>query len=384
MPCNVLPEPQASNLVRPVMPELDSLRGIAILGVVFLHGFYWPYSRLHFSRAAHVFIQSTQPGWMGVNLFFVLSGFLITGILLDSRCRENFYKRFYIRRVLRILPAYYAVLLLLLILGKSNLAYFGLSFVYLSNVVELFGVPQFYGPLWSLAVEEHYYLFWPAIVRRLSPRGLAAVASGICAAVPLIRAISFSLGFTRDLGSYTWCVADGLAAGSLIAILLRTSVTRRMVLYLSAALLGVTLILAMLGAPFGILTRNRLLGAAFQYSLISVGCSGALLLVLIVGTSSCKNLVYWNWLKFFGYISYGLYLIHLLIFGLYDTLCAKLWPFLLPRSEHFGLVVLRFVLAGGSAVGVSYLSRKYFEERFLRLKERIDSNRRQELIGIAA
>src|SRR5437764_405984 len=197
MPFNVLPEPQAANLVRPVMPELDSVRGIAILGVVFLHGFYWPYSRLHFSRAAHVFIQSTQPGWMGVNLFFVLSGFLITGILLDSSCRENFYKRFYMRRVLRILPAYYAVLLLLLILGKSNLAYFGLSVVYLSNVVELFGVPQFYGPLWSLAVEEHYYLFWPAIVRRLSPRGLAAVAAGICAVVPLIRAISFTLGFTR-------------------------------------------------------------------------------------------------------------------------------------------------------------------------------------------
>jgi|SRR5947209_12757957 len=144
MPFDV-PEPQAANLVRSVMPELDSVRGLAILGVVFLHAFYWPYSRLHFSRPAHIFIQLTQPGWMGVNLFFVLSGFLITGILIDSLDKRNYYKRFYVRRILRILPAYYAVLILLLVLGRSSLAYFGLSFIYLSNMTNLFGVPQSYG-----------------------------------------------------------------------------------------------------------------------------------------------------------------------------------------------------------------------------------------------
>jgi peptidoglycan/LPS O-acetylase OafA/YrhL len=366
------------------MPELDSVRGIAILGVVFLHGFYWPYSRLHFARAAQIFVQLTQPGWMGVNLFFVLSGFLITGILIDSRGRENYYKRFYIRRILRILPAYYAILILLLILGKSSLAYFGLSFIYLSNVTELLGVPQFYGPLWSLAVEEHYYLFWPAVVRRLNRRSLAVAALGICVLVPLVRATSFSLGVTRNLGSYTWCVADGLAGGSLVAILLRTSITRKSVRWLAAILLGLTLILAIAGGPFGILTRNRLLGAAFQYSLISMACSGVLLLVLLAGTSSWRRLVNWSWLKFFGYISYGLYLIHLLIFSLYDTICAKVWPSLLPTSGHFGIVVLRFALAGGSAVCVSYLSRKYFEEKFLRLKDRAEPNRAQELVETAA
>jgi len=366
------------------MPELDSVRGIAILGVVFLHGFYWPYSSLHFNRPAHIFIQLTQPGWTGVNLFFVLSGFLITGILLDSVGRTNYYKRFYMRRVLRILPAYYAVLILLLILRRSSLAYFGLSFVYLSNVTNLFGVPQFYGPLWSLAVEEHYYLFWPAIVRRLSSRGLALSALGVCVLVPLVRAVSFSLGFTRNLGTYTWCVADGLAAGSLLAIILRTSITRQNIRRLCASLLGLTLILATVASPLGILTRNRLLGAAFQYSLINLGCSGALLLVLLLGTSSWARFVNWSWLRFFGYISYGLYLIHLLIFSLYDTICAKIWPGLLPTSGQFGVVVLRFGVAGGLAVGASYLSRKYFEERFLRLKHRIESNGPPELAGMAA
>jgi peptidoglycan/LPS O-acetylase OafA/YrhL len=384
MPAVVSPESQGTNLIRPVMPELDSVRGVAILGVVFLHGFFWPYSGLHFSRAAQLFIRLTQPGWMGVNLFFVLSGFLITGILVDSRGRESYYKRFYMRRILRILPAYYAVLILLLILGKISLAYFGLSFVYLSNVTELLGVPQFYGPLWSLAVEEHYYLFWPAIVRRFSTRGLAVCAFGICALVPFVRAISFSLGFTRNLGSYTWCVADGLAVGSLLAMLLRTSITRKSVGRLCATLLGLTFMVATVGSPLGILTRNRLLGAAFQYSVINLGCSGALLLVLLLGTGSWKRFVNWSWLRFFGYISYGLYLIHLLIFSFYDTICAKVEPALLPASGHFSVVVLRFGLAGGLAVGVSYLSRKYFEEKFLKLKHRLESNSPRELVGMAA
>jgi peptidoglycan/LPS O-acetylase OafA/YrhL len=321
---------------------------------------------------------------MGVNLFFVLSGFLITGILLDSRHRTNYYKRFYMRRVLRILPAYYAVLILLLVLRRSSLAYFGLSFIYLSNMTNLFGVPQFYGPLWSLAVEEHYYLFWPAIVRRLSSRGLALTALGVCMLVPVVRAVSFSLGLTRNLGSYTWCVADGLAAGSLIAILLRTSITRLNIRRVCGSLLGLTLILATFGFPFGILTRNRLLGAALQYSLINLGCSGALLLVILLGTGSWRRFVNWSWLRFFGYISYGLYLIHLLIFSFYDTLCAKIWPTLLPTNGRFGLIVVRFAFAGGLAVGASYLSRRYFEEKFLRLKDRIRPDCPQELVGIAA
>ena len=88
------------------MPALCALRGVAILGVLFLHGFFWRYRSLHFSRAARWMLTATQPGWLGVKLFLVLSGFLITGILVDSKTRPHFYKRFYGRRALRILPAY--------------------------------------------------------------------------------------------------------------------------------------------------------------------------------------------------------------------------------------------------------------------------------------
>jgi len=99
-------------------------------------------------------------GFIGVDLFFVLSGFLITGILLDSRESRHYYARFYTRRALRILPVYYALLVLLLLLHSSSIQFVGLSFIYLANMTVFFGVSCGYGPLWSLALEEHYYLLW--------------------------------------------------------------------------------------------------------------------------------------------------------------------------------------------------------------------------------
>src|SRR5450631_2462129 len=121
-------------LIRPVMSELDSVRGIAIIGELLLHGFYWQYSGFHFSGLPRLFLLATAPGWLGVNLFFVLSGFLITGILLDSKEKPQYFRRFYTRRALRILPAYYLLLILLAVIHSASAAFLGLSFVYLANV----------------------------------------------------------------------------------------------------------------------------------------------------------------------------------------------------------------------------------------------------------
>jgi peptidoglycan/LPS O-acetylase OafA/YrhL len=167
------------------MPELDTLRGVAILAVVFYHGF--PRSDAVASLPGIVRIVSAiaEREWLGVNLFFVLSGFLITGILLDSKGAPQYYKRFYVRRALRIVPAYLLLLLLLLVLPligivdrRISWSFIGLSLIYLSNFTNFFGVAMQYGPLWSLAVEEQFYLVWPAAVRNLSRRtlGLCAVA----------------------------------------------------------------------------------------------------------------------------------------------------------------------------------------------------------------
>src|SRR5258708_484016 len=178
----------SGNLIRCAMPELDTLRGIAVSMVVLFHAFAFTYGLNGLSGVPKMLVGMTMCGSTGVNLFFVLSGFLITGILLDTRSRTDYYKRFYLRRALRILPLYYAVLVLLLLVVRAGLvqrhvswAFLGLSAVYLSNVTDLFGVPMQYGVLWSLAVEEHFYLLWPAAVRALSLRRVIACAAGVVA-----------------------------------------------------------------------------------------------------------------------------------------------------------------------------------------------------------
>ena len=108
-PSMIAPEP----LLRSKMPELDSVRGVAILAVVFYHGFFWSNNLAGLSGVARHFVSLTRFGWLGVHLFFVLSGFLITGILEDSKSAPRYFKRFYWRRALRILPAFYGTLLLL-------------------------------------------------------------------------------------------------------------------------------------------------------------------------------------------------------------------------------------------------------------------------------
>lgn len=369
-------------LIRPIMPELDAIRGLAVVGVVLLHAFSWQYADFQFGALARMFLAVTRVGWIGVNLFFVLSGFLITGILLDSKESPYFFRKFYTRRALRILPAYYSLLILLLLMRLSSIGFVGLSFLYLANVTTLFGVACGYGPLWSLAVEEHFYIFWPAVVRKLKSTRLAAVSIGIVVFVPILRGTCFQLGWGKDgLAWYTWFVADGLAAGSLLAIVLRSDIIRKRIEQLCALLLGFGILLGAIGWRFGIGTRGRLLGAALQHTTINIFFAGVLLLFLLAGSSSKKHYVNHSLLRFFGYISYGLYLNHLLAFRMYDRICLRRWPGLIPSNGHFELVLLRFAVAGGIAIGMAYLSRRYFEERFLRLKDRLAAPVRGELKG---
>src|SRR5580765_7638865 len=134
------PEP----LLRSKMPELDALRGIAILAVVFYHGFFWSNELVGLSGAALYFVFLTRFGWLGVHLFFVLSGFLITGILEDSKSQPRYFRSFYARRALRILPAFYGFLLLLAFLPSQSKPYLLLSFFHLSNFAPLFHVRNTY------------------------------------------------------------------------------------------------------------------------------------------------------------------------------------------------------------------------------------------------
>jgi peptidoglycan/LPS O-acetylase OafA/YrhL len=375
----------ASNLLRSKMPELDTIRGIAVLLVLFFHGFGFRYGLQGLSRLPRLFLMATLPGWTGVNLFFVLSGFLITGILLDTKFKTNYYRSFYVRRALRILPLYYGVLVLLAVLTRAgwvnrqaSWAFLGLSFFYLSNVTTLFGVAMQYGVLWSLAVEEHFYLLWPAAVRSLSRHWVIVVGAIICLLCPCLRAFYFIRGYSTGTG-YTWLVADGLATGAVLAAVARGPWGSRDRMWrLTMICFGASLTMFVAGYPLGIFRASRLLGMTLRETALNLFFAGVVALALLVGTSRWGWLVNRPVLRFFGEISYGLYLIHMLVFDLEDYLVGHLFPNL-AVSGHFAIMVLLFTLALGFTVTVAYVSRWYFEEPFLRMKGRFEGNSTQSL-----
>jgi len=211
------------------LPALDGLRAIAILLVV-------PHNLNLMAAsggAAYMVVAALQRGWIGVQLFFVLSGFLITGILLDSRDAPDYYRSFFVRRVLRIFPLYYATLLVLLVLlpaagllpsspgrdPRVELSYWA----YFSN---------WYGPFhpgedslshfWSLASEEQFYLAWPFLVRRRSAESVMRLCLAIAAASLLLR-IGMLLAGAPVQAIYQFLATrmDALALGGAAAAALR-------------------------------------------------------------------------------------------------------------------------------------------------------------------
>jgi peptidoglycan/LPS O-acetylase OafA/YrhL len=377
----------ASNLLRSRMPELDTIRGIAVLLVLFFHGFGFRYGLHGLSGFSKVFVAATLPGWVGVNLFFVLSGFLITGILLDSKPKASYYRIFYTRRALRILPLYYGVLLLLAVLTRTgwvnrhaSWAFLGLSFFYLSNVTVLLGVPMQYGVLWSLAVEEHFYLLWPAVVRSLSRERVAIVGAVICILCPCLRAFYSIRGYDTGTG-YTWLVADGLATGAVLAALARGPWGTRVCMWrVTGILFAAGLLMFVVGYPFGIFRASRT-GATLSGTALNLCFAGMIVWALLAGTSRWKTVVNRPVLQFFGEISYGVYLIHLLLFDLEDHVMSDLFPGMTPRGGHFGVMVLFFAIAVGATVAVACLSRWYFEEPFLRMKKRFEGHSTESVVA---
>ena len=299
-----------SHLLRPVMPELDSIRGIAILLVVLYHGLYIDLYKTRLPHFALIVFKTLWIGRLGVSLFFVLSGFLITGLLVDTKQRPDYYSRFYIRRALRILPAYFITVAFLVVFGLAGWKFIGLSLMYLSNLTPLFGVPIAYAVLWSLAVEEHFYFFWPILVRKLRSQQILVWCVAIITLSPLSRLLSFYITTqnTRYIcNEYTWNSVDGLACGAGLAIWIRLyNPCRKTLLYLVLILLTSAIAIEAAGLPWGILTRQSPVGAAFQvvpWHLLFLSILG---LFLFLATSNWNVLVNLKFLRFFGEISYGL------------------------------------------------------------------------------
>ena len=189
------------------IPALDGLRGIAIILVMLFHLTYF----LPGVPLDVAFLRLTNYGWTGVDLFFVLSGFLITGILLEAKGTPNYFKNFYARRALRIFPLYYGFVAFLIFVYPLAAAQFraerdilvenrwwvlGYAVNWIVAWTGDFGrTPLGTGGFWSLAIEEQYYLMWPAVVLLLSRRVLFRVCIGIALFSVVVRFVMAFAGF---------------------------------------------------------------------------------------------------------------------------------------------------------------------------------------------
>jgi peptidoglycan/LPS O-acetylase OafA/YrhL len=345
------------------MPELDSVRGIAILLVVLFHGMVPPL-KAEVSALGRGIFGLSQYGWTGVNLFFVLSGFLITGNLLDCRQRPDYFRRFYLRRALRILPALFGMLLLLLAGGWISFRFAAISVLFLANFAGVLGVGAGYGALWSLAVEEHFYMLWPLLVRRWSARGLIILAAVVSVGSPFLRILTLVGGpVPQHLAAlYTWFNLDGLALGSLLAVWVRIPSFRRHQLARIALPIFI-----MSTAVFFLLVGRSWADATVAKSACNLASAGLLSCMLLVGASKWSFLVDRPILKFFGFISYGLYLVHILAFHISEVLLSHPLSVLVANGKPLSASLIHF--GSGLALGtaVAYLSRRSLEERFLRI-----------------
>ena len=348
-------------------PALDGLRGLAILLVVVYHNFG--------------FINVFFFGWLGVDLFFVLSGFLITDILLKTVGKKGYLKNFYIRRVLRIFPLYYLCLILFLIVLPQTTIQLDVQYyvdhqvwlwTYLQNWIYTFQSPgqtNALNHLWSLAVEEQFYLLWPlAVLIIRKPGYLLLFISLVLVAVLGLRLLVW-INQISDLAYfnlYTFTRIDGLCIGCMIALLQRV---KSNFLERNKAII----ILCFAGLNFGFFFVNRRYQFSFPYLAFAGYTTFAMMFGLLVNEAVTRqskliNLLFNNpLLKFFGKISYGFYVFHWPVYLL-------LFPYLLPWISKLtnGTLVqfLVSVVATIAAIVISWLSYQYFEKYFLKLKDK--------------
>ncbi|MBL8748679.1 MAG: acyltransferase [Planctomycetes bacterium] len=290
---------------------LDGVRGIAILAVVLMHCAMFGMVRPDI--ATHWLTRTLQLGWIGVDLFFVLSGFLITGILVRTKERPHYFRNFYARRALRIFPLYYVVITLLLFVlprAATTVAEKIPYYLYVQNFAWLWPGETNHDVArtitWSLAVEEQFYLVWPAVVWLASRRWLVRVCVAMVVGAIALRFVLLGAG-ASSVYFLTPCRFDGLAAGALLALLPspRPAVARSLAAA-GLAGLGVTAWLSGSSLPEHNLPMQ-------QWGILAALplASGLLVLARSGGWFArvCENPV----LRSFGRYSYCIYLVHILL-----------------------------------------------------------------------
>lgn len=368
-------------------PELDGIRGLAISMVLIAHGV--DFLRIvpgkgepGFSTWGKLALQVGLQGWGGVDLFFTLSGFLITGILLRARSKPNYFSSFYARRALRIFPIYYFALVAFLLVahvsgtvasrlpvGPHGVASY---FFYLQNWPCFWqswaGLTGLWGVYWSLAVEEQFYMVWPTVVRFVPLRAILLICiAGFAAGWPVRLFLVHHHGLFIGVMQSPFSRLDGLFLGAAIA-LYREIYGRAVPMRWAVAslLVGCALILYVV-----LIHPDELFGSGSH-----IWSAGVTAFALIAGGMVAAShyrppvlhrILTTRWLLFSGRISYGMYVYHLAVY----TVVSHEWVVLLKRydlslSPLRAAVVLAIAIAAVTVV--SALSFRFFETPFLRLK----------------
>jgi peptidoglycan/LPS O-acetylase OafA/YrhL len=349
---------------RGYMSQLDALRFFAVMGVLVTH--FW---RPH----PDIWIARLPWGELGVRLFFVLSGFLITGILIGCRelgernpeSRLFLTRQFYIRRFLRIFPIYYTVLIALVVMdaGAARTMWPWL-FTYTTNIHiwRHLDWPEKVGHFWSLAVEEQFYLVWPWLMLFLGRRWLVPLLIGLVCLAPVYRLYA-SFHYATDIarggftsGTLTIAVLDSLALGALLALASRSHPERERVQQL----------LRRLVLPVGALSYVLLLALAHykinSHALVTFGQTAeALVFCWLIGAASrgfggnMGRLLEWRPIAYLGKISYGIYIFHNLVPVVFGAAARKL------GVDYQDAGIVNFVASSLATFAVAALSWHFFE-----------------------
>jgi peptidoglycan/LPS O-acetylase OafA/YrhL len=356
------------------IPELDGIRAIAIWMVLLFHIFYgWVPVDHNFSPIPRFVMLAVAHGWLGVDLFFVLSGFLITGVLLDSKEKTHYFRNFYARRFLRIMPLYFTVVLIFSIFYRHSRNFLILSTLFAANLAYMFNVRVPHGPavLWSLAVEEHFYLIWPLLVYVLGRSRLTILAVLIVVLTPVVRGIAVAHGMPIDdtVYVYSWFRFDGLAFGALAAVWIRSSnASPRNCYRLAGLLMGMAVAITIIGAPFGLLHTRSVVGAALRNTQAQLPFVSFLLVALALQGSQLIAVLRSPLARLSGSLSYCLYLIHFAIGDGYESVVRYFGVRPSVVFGDLGAILVRGTFIIVASFGIAILSKKYLEDPFLRLK----------------
>jgi len=346
--------------------QLDGVRAVAALMVMFLHFFGAVQPTDPFFRLLDKYASFGQTG---VSIFFVLSGFLITRILMQTKGNARYFSDFYIRRALRIFPLYYLFLIIFYYIVPvlqhtpltpfSNQVYF---WVYLQNFAMTFDWKT-YGPwhFWSLAVEEHFYFMWPLLVYFLSKKGIKIAVAAIMVIAFVCRLVMIKSG--HEAFYLTFNRMDELAIGALLAVWeSEGKLAGKAKLFIISFFL-VLIPTIVIWVKF---TGNALdIIQVIKYNLLSTSCfclvGYAIALKQDVGVN---KLLSTRFFSFSGKISYGLYVYHPLSF----TLIVSMFP---PGTS----IPLLFVACFGITYLIAFISYQFFESKFIAMKKYFEYNR---------